>query len=417
MRRTQILFPLILLIFSCTNVVLSQGIVTTSVPFLLISPSPEGNGQGTTSVSRITDDPYAVIYNPAHLGLANVQTNIMFAFYPTKTNWLPGFGLSDLTYNCKVISGGITLGKNTTFPISIGYAYSRVDLNLGKFNITGPNGPEVIGTFNAEEHADAYSIGIGIDFGIKAALGSTSRRIVSNLAPFGTAEEYSSGSAKAWAYDFGFLLQIPVTKLIKKESEIIPGILPICNISLGTAVTNVGGRITYIDPAQADPLPRNISLGTTVELGLVSSRIGLKLITLSWSRETANLLVGGDSLGRYYRGGFGDIDYFENIVLGKRTTTIDLSQGWEIGILETACIRGGSFEGTGNRSFSTSGYGLRTTGFFKILKGLTYSDGSIFPIIFSHLDIRYDTSLYEAKDPDNPLASTRFSSITLTVRF
>ena len=56
--------------------------VHTAVPFLLINSSPEASGQGGASISRITDDPYAINFNPAHLGFSSIQTNTMISFYP-----------------------------------------------------------------------------------------------------------------------------------------------------------------------------------------------------------------------------------------------------------------------------------------------------------------------------------------------
>jgi hypothetical protein len=153
---------------------------STAVPFLLISSSPEANGQGTTSVSRQTDDPFVVNYNPAHLG--GIQNNFSFSFYPTKTNWLPGLGLNDITYNSFVFSGGTNLEEYLSIPLSMGVAYSRVDLNLGTFNTTGPQIDRIP---NGEEHNNAFSLGVGLDIGVKLAIGITFRRIEYNFADAG----------------------------------------------------------------------------------------------------------------------------------------------------------------------------------------------------------------------------------------
>jgi hypothetical protein len=417
MDKSRILAFLTLALICFSSIAFSQEpVVTTAVPFLLINPSAEANGQSNAGISRITDDPFAFILNPAQLGLFGPQNSFAFSFYPEKTPWLPAFGLKDLTYDSKVIACSMSPGKNTTIPLSVGFAYTRVDLNLGTFNRTGPNGPEIIGTFHAEEHADAFSFGVGADLRARIAFGITFRRIVSNLAPFGAAEEAGTGSAKAWSNDIGLLLQIPVPRLIRENPELIPGIQPVFDISLGTALTNVGGKLTYIDAAQADPLPRTISLGTTIELGIGSSKIGLRFFTFSWSHESASLLVDGDSSGSYYRGGFGDIDFAKNIIMGKRTRMIELSKGWELGVLETAYARGGSFDGTGQRAFATTGFGLRTTGLFRILKE-KIERNTIWSFIVSHLDIRYDHSEINSSDLERPLLYTKFSSIALKVSF
>jgi hypothetical protein len=413
-KTLALIFILIQLISAVAN---SQTTtITTAVPFLLINPSPEANGQGCTSISRISDDPYAINFNPAHLGLSSTQTNAMFSFYPTKTIWLPGLGLDDLTFNDFFSSDGINLDKYTSLPVSIGIAYSRVDLNLETFNRTALPDPEVIGTFNGEEHNDAFSLGVGLDIGIKLAMGITFRKIESNLADFGAGQEQGSGSASAWSRDYGLLINVPIVDLVAKKSELMTGITPIFDLSFGTALTNIGHKMIYIDKAQADPLPRNISIGTSIELGFKFTRTDQKLLSFTWSRQSDNLLVGRDNLESFYRGGFGDIDFFKNLVQGKRTETIDLSQGWQIGIAEIVFIRGGSFVGTGNRSFTTEGLGLRASGFFKLLKDFINIKSNELSFIAEHFDIRYDRSEYKTTESSDPLDNTRFSSLTFIVK-
>jgi hypothetical protein len=416
MDNTRALLFLVLISIFFSNSVFSQEeVVTTSVPFLLINPSADANGQGNASISRIADDPFAIILNPAQLGFSDKRINAVFAFYPTKTQWLPGFGLDDLTLNSRVVSAGINLERLIAIPLSIGLAQSRVDFNLGTLIRTGAN-MDTLGFYNPYEYAEANSIGVGVDLGIRFAFGITVRKIVSYLVPPGAADGAEAISAKAWSYDYGLLLQLPLSEFIKKAPEAVPGVTPIFDISIGTVLSNVGGKITYIDPSQGDPLPRSISLGTTLDFGLVSSHIGLKFFALSWSRQSDNLLVGRDSLSSYYRGGFGDIDFTQNIIMGKRTTRTDLSQGWELGMAETAFARGGSFKGTGSRFYTTAGFGLRTTGLFKILKE-KLRENTVWSFIVSHFDFRYDHSELETSGLDSPLANTKFSSIALKVSF
>jgi len=407
-------FILILLVSSAAN---SQPtVITTAVPFLQISPSPEANGQGCTSVSRTSDDPYAINYNPAHLGISSNQSNVMFSFYPSKTKWLPGLGLSDLTYNTLVLCGGMNLEEYLSVPLSVGVAYSRVDLNLGLFNRTSPNGPDIIGTFNGEEHNDAFSLGVGLDIGIKLAIGMTFRRTESNLGNSGAGIEQTSYSASAWSRDYGLLINAPIVDLVTNESELIAGITPICDLSFGSALTNIGDKISYVDQKQSDPLPRNISIGTTLEIGFKYTRTDHKLMSFTWTRQSDNLLVGRDTMGNsFYREMFGDIDFFKNIVQGKRTETIDLSQGWQVGIAEIIFIRGGSFVGTGNRSFTTKGLGLRLSGILKLLQDIKVESYEL-SYITNHFDIRYDQSDYNTTETGEPLNNTEFSSLTIVVK-
>ena len=248
------------------------------------------------------------------------------------------------------------------------------------------------------------------------ALGITFRRIESNIPEVGAGQEQTSGHASAWSRDYGFLIDVPIIDLVTKKSELISGIMPLIDLSIGSALTNVGGQMIYIDEAQADPLPRNISIGTTIEFGIKYTRTDQKLFSFTWSRQSDNILVGTDHWVKFYRGGFGDIDFLKNIVQGKRTETIDLSQGWQIGIGEIVFIRGGSYVGSGNRSFTTEGLGLRLVGVLKLLQGLEFVKSSELSFIAEHLDISYDRSDYKTTEVNHPLDNTEFSSLTIVVK-
>jgi hypothetical protein len=402
----------------------SQGIISTAAEFLLIAPSPETNAQGTSSVSRITDDAYAVHFNPAQLGFSSTQTNATFACYPSQIRWKPDYALDDLTYNSYVLSGGINLEKYCCLPISVGVAYSHIVLDYGIMSRTLENSPEIIGTFDSEEHANAYSVGVGIDLGVRLALGFTLRKIESNLNSFTAENEQGSGSASLWSHDYGLLMDFPITNWVAKNSKVLPDITPLCDVSFGTALTNVGDKMAYIDPAQAEPLSRTMTVGLTAELGLVYAPTHHKLVAFTWSRESSSLLVGVDSLGiSYYRGGFGDIDFFKNVIGGKQTNQLyngasyavtDLAQGWQLGIGEMIYIRGGSFEGAGNVSYSTHGLGFRASGLLKLVKDLSPEENPTIEYLLDHFDIRYDQS--DNNVIGSVLNDTKFSSLSIIVK-
>jgi hypothetical protein len=65
----------------------SQGDAT--LPFLLIPPSAEMNGMGETSVAVFSDDPLAMITNPAQLGMQSLSTHVSSGY--NYANWLPRF--------------------------------------------------------------------------------------------------------------------------------------------------------------------------------------------------------------------------------------------------------------------------------------------------------------------------------------
>src|ERR1043166_2509130 len=137
---------LVLLALIPFNVMFSQGL--TAVPFLLIPSSPDGNGMGGINGSVLTDNAMAMIANPGQLGVQSLDSYFRTAIYAPSSDWLRPFRQSGLSYDTKALTLGVNLKKVSSFPLplSVGIGYSRIFLNLGTFNISGPD-PTVLGTF------------------------------------------------------------------------------------------------------------------------------------------------------------------------------------------------------------------------------------------------------------------------------
>ncbi len=228
-----------------------------AVLFLLIQPSLRANGMAGASVASAEHDPLSVAFNPAHVGLAAMNRSFQIEYYPSKTNWLPGFNIDGLNFNAKSFLVGYKFKINNRIPASIGAGYTRVFINLGTQNITDETN-EIIGSFQSSEHADIFSLGMGADFGVKIGLGFNYKRIDSNLAPAIGLE--GVGRANINAYDIGLIAHLPLletfSKLTHRNTKINERFRPFLLTGLGYSRSNMGGKIIYINAAQADPLPR-----------------------------------------------------------------------------------------------------------------------------------------------------------------
>ena len=101
-------------------------------------------------------------------------------------------------------------------------------MSFGEFTVTGEVDPTPIGTIEPSDYYLAYSLGAGIDYGVQFNAGITYKDITSDL---GRAE------ANTDVIDFGFLLNVPVIKLVDDSFsfniiESVPAI-PFFNISFG----------------------------------------------------------------------------------------------------------------------------------------------------------------------------------------
>ncbi len=223
---------LILSLITISTVLFSSSQVyavsEAAVLFLQISPGARAAGMGEAFVA-LADDATAVFWNPAGLGfLEGRELTLMHA------NWLPQFG-SDLYYDFAAyrhsVEGLGSFGVNVTY------------LNLGEQTITDESGPDPLGTFSSYEFAisTTYGTKLNQDWAVGVGL----RYIRSNLSSVGAGAEQGDGKANAFSFDLSTIYKIPFHR----------------KLSFGANLSNMGPKITYIDAAQADPLPTNLKVG------------------------------------------------------------------------------------------------------------------------------------------------------------
>jgi hypothetical protein len=172
-------------------------------------------------------------------------------------NWLPELA-SDLYYEyfsyVQHVEGWGTVGGNVTF------------LSLGQ-NVRTDEFSNVLGTFDSYELAVTFSYGTRLNSSLAGGL--SAKIIYSHLADQGAGLEKGKGSGSSFALDAGFLYQTPIKRL-----------------TLGSALTNLGPNISYIDLNQSDPLPRNLAVG-----------LAYKLVDTPFNRLTGTFEVNKELVG------------------------------------------------------------------------------------------------------------------------
>ncbi len=307
----------------------------SAVPFLMISPNSRSSGMGEGGTG-IADDASAIFWNPAGLGF---QTGGEISV--THANWLPQFGLSDLFYDYFNIKQelpeyGGTLGASVTY------------LNLGEFIRTSETDPTEIGRFKGFEFA--VTIGFGTAISEDFAIGTNLRYINSSLSPFGTAQEKGSGVANTFSFDVGMLYK-PKSLVVPLVDEDIGG-----HFSVGVSVTNLGPKVTYIDAAQADPLPTQLRLG----FGIIPMKDEFNSLTISV--DFSKLLIYKEPNGASHELPKSLVTSFTNNSMERNIKLTNTSIGLEYWYDKKVAIRWGHFFEdpiNGNRNFMTFGAGLR----------------------------------------------------------
>ncbi len=200
--------------------------------FLLIAPSARAGGMGEAHVG-LADDAYASYWNPAGLGfLEGTELALMHV------NWLPNLA-DDMSYDCFAMRKSIpnlgTVGGHLIY------------LNLGEQTRTDEVGT-ALGEFSS--YMFAFNLSYSTKINEKSAFGINAKVSYQHLTDQGAGAEEGKGSSTDFGFDLGYM----------KKEFIFP------SLTLGTTITNIGPKVSFIDPAQADPQPTNFTLGLNYQV-------------------------------------------------------------------------------------------------------------------------------------------------------
>ena len=241
---------------------------------------------------------------------------------------------------------------------------------------------------------------MGVDYFVQLSIGYTVKDVTSILSDQPTGEQQGEGKAETTVNDFGVLLNIPVLKLIddKMSTELDEGLYaqPTFNFSLGYSKSNIGDKISYIDFAQSDPLPRIDRLGYGISTGFdfVTDDFKINAFNLSFTVEAEDILVQSDTIGWEYQSTLSDLNFWKNIIQIEGDEKIVSRTGTKLDFVETVTLYFGHFSGRGYDQRKTNGFEFRLKGFLKV--AALWSKDPIMDFIRDHFDIRYYNTNYFA---------------------
>lgn len=210
----------------------SPNTITTAVPILTISPDSRSGALGEAGVA-LSPDANSIYHNVGKLGFVPNS----YSFSPSYTPWLASI-TDDM--GLAYLSGYAKTGSRSAISASLMY-FNLGEIQFRDFlNNPGQN-------FSPKEYA--FSIGYGQKLTDNFGVGVTARYIRSNL----TDGSGDSQPGNAAAVDLGAYYNKDLT--IGASDY---------NLGLGAAITNIGNKITYTNPQQADFLPTTLKLGTAI---------------------------------------------------------------------------------------------------------------------------------------------------------
>lgn len=225
------------------NLANNVNVVTTAVPFLLISPDARAGGMGDAGVAS-SPDANSIHWNPAKLAFIPDSDKMGFSvsYAPWLRQLVPDINLSYLSFYYK-------LPNQQCIASSLRY------FSLGNIEFTDNNGV-TIGNFNPNELAwdVAYSRILSDNFSV----GMAARYIYSNL---------TGASAVNGTYTHpGQSMGVDISAYYKSNEVQVGGKKSI--IAGGLNISNLGPKISYSNSGQTDFLPTNLRLGGSLTMEL-----------------------------------------------------------------------------------------------------------------------------------------------------
>jgi hypothetical protein len=209
--------------------------ITTSVPFLRITPDARHGAMGDAGLAT-TPDASAIFHNPAKLAFCDKPFGASLSYVP----WLRSL-VNDI-YLAQA-AGYAKFGKNMNQAFGAQIRY----FSLGQIQFTNAVG-DPLGDFKPNEFAFDAAYSRILAKGFSSAIGM--RFIYSNLAGGQTLNGISIKPGIAASADISFYYNKDIS-LGKMNS----------NLGLGLNLSNLGSKITYTDSRERDFIPMNMGLG------------------------------------------------------------------------------------------------------------------------------------------------------------
>jgi hypothetical protein len=313
----------------------TNKVITTAVPFLMITPDSRAAGMGDAGVAT-SPDANSAHWNAAKLAFIDKGYGVSASYTP----WL-GKIINDMSIF--YLSGFYKINRKQTVAASMKY------FNLGEVQFNqGPDPADLLGRYNPREFA--FDVTYSTILTEHMSIGGSLRYIHSNLTGYLSTNSFDARPGNSVAVDFGFYYNTPI---VWRNS----------NLAFGATITNLGGKISYSDANNKDFLPTNIRIGSAYKMELDAKN------SLSFALDFNKLMVPSPAPGSKTKpmlsgvlGSFTDAKGGISEELAEITTSL----GMEYWYNKTVAGRLGYFyeaKDKGNRKYLTAGVGMRVDKF------------------------------------------------------
>ncbi len=343
-------FSILIILFSSLSVnVFSQqsdnldnwlNTITTSVPFLIISPDAKSGGMGDVGVAS-SPDAMSMHWNPAKYAFINNDIGFSVCYTPWLKSLVPDINLSYL-------SGYKRLDDNQVLGFSLRY------FTLGEINFTDANN-NPLGSFSPNEFSldGAYSLKLSPYFSTGVAL----RYVYSNLTGGQQVGTLSTKPANTVAGD--------ISSYYNKEIRFVGQQM---NWAVGMNISNIGAKVSYTETIDKDFIPTNLRIGSSLSTNLddynfIAFEFNINKLLVPTPpiyNDNGDIISGKDPNVSVISGIF---QSFSDAPVGDREIReLIYSTGFEYWYDQQFAVRSGFFyehPTKGDRQFFTLGAGLR----------------------------------------------------------
>ena len=316
-------------------------VITTGVPFLLITPDARAAGMGDLGVST-TPDAYSQQWNAAKYPFSEVDKGIGVSYTPYLSKLVNDIFLGNLTYFKKVGERGA-------------WASSLKFFSLGDIQFNEVNSGTIVNQGVERPNELTLDLSYSLKLSDQFAMGVSGRYIRSDLK---ISSDLDSASANTLGVDIAAFYQSEVRKIGSNNMR----------FRSGANISNIGPRLVYDIGGQKNYLPTNLKLGSSAEWIFDSNS------TLSLNIEFNKLLVPSpvatinDSGDLIYAQP--DVNFLQGIFTSFNDSQDGLSEElkeitWALGLeyefQDVLALRTGYFNESqekGSRRFVTFGAGL-----------------------------------------------------------
>lgn len=253
---------------------IEPNVVSTGVPFLVISPDARGGGMGDVGVAT-SPDAASLYWNSAKYAFIENKMGFQVSYIPWLTELANDIGLSSLY-------GYYKLDNKQAIAVSLRY------FSIGKVTFTNQDG-QSLGEYRPNEFAlDAtYSR----KFSEKISGAVAARYIRSNLTAGYTGSGQNLKPGNTGAADIAFYYREPMEKVLNGSF-----------LNVGATITNIGAKIAYTGGSSEEKafLPTLLRFGPAFEMNLddhnelmVSLEASKLLVPTQPMRDSANNIIEG----------------------------------------------------------------------------------------------------------------------------